>query len=326
MAFACGKLRRAMPGATIVVALDRLDLDEQVTAEFASAGVQKLDTAATRAELQQKIKEGQRGVIITTIYRFREAGLLTEREDVVVMIDEAHRTQEGLLGLDMRKALPNATYIGMTGTPISTAERDTFENFGDPDDPDWVLNKYGPERSIADGATLPFIVEAPRLDLQIDQEALDQAFDELTAEEGLTENEKELIARKVGLDMTKVRVCVTCGAPFTRRNTRQRHCPTHEPRGREHASPTTRAQLDGTGLYDKNRHIVLAGNPSCAICGLPGADSVDHVLPVALGGTNALSNLRPAHLSCNCSRGAKLANTPRYGRAYDRRAPTADPA
>jgi type I restriction enzyme R subunit len=202
MAFACGKLRRAMPGATIVVALDRLDLDEQVTSEFASAGVQKLDTAATRAELQQKIKEGQRGVIITTIYRFREAGLLTEREDVVVMVDEAHRTQEGLLGLDMRKALPNATYIGMTGTPISTADRDTFENFGDPDDPDWVLNKYGPERSIADGATLPFIVEAPRVDLQIDQEALDQAFDELAAEEGLTENEKELIARKVSRPAT----------------------------------------------------------------------------------------------------------------------------
>lgn len=195
-AFACGKLRRALPGSTILVVLDRLDLDEQTSREFESAGVEQLDTAATKLELQRKISEGQRGVIITTVYRFKDAGHLSDRSDIVVLVDEAHRTQEGLLGLDMRAALPNATYIGMTGTPVTDGDRDTFENFGHPDDPGWVLNQYGPERSMADGATLPIRVEAPRLDLQIDKEALDQAFDELAEEEGLTEEEKETVARK----------------------------------------------------------------------------------------------------------------------------------
>ncbi len=106
--------------------------------------------------------------------------------------------------------------------------------------------------------------------------------------------------------MSGLRVCVTCGAAFTRRTSRQRHCPAHEPRGREHASPTTRAQRDGTGLYDKHRRIVLAGSPSCWICGEAGATTVDHVVPVASGGDNSLTNLRPACRACNCSRGGAL--------------------
>ena len=94
MAFACGKLRREVPGATVLVVLDRLDLIEQTTREFESAGVQRVRTAETKHELRSMLTSGQRGVVITTIFRFKEAGLLTDREDVVVLVDEAHRTQE----------------------------------------------------------------------------------------------------------------------------------------------------------------------------------------------------------------------------------------
>jgi type I restriction enzyme, R subunit len=195
-AFACGKLRRRIPGATVVVLLDRLDLIEQTAREFESAGVERLRVAETKEQLRDIVSTGQRGVIVTTIFRFAEAGHLTDRDDVIVIADEAHRTQEGILGLDLRKALPNATYIGMTGTPISDRDRDTFETFGDPDDPDHILNAYSPERSMADGATLPIRVEVPKQDLQLSTEQLDQAFDELAEQEGLTEEEKERLARK----------------------------------------------------------------------------------------------------------------------------------
>lgn len=196
MAFACGKLRREIPGSTVLVVLHRLDLIEQTTREFSSAGVERVRLAETRQELQAMLASGQRGVIITTIFRFKGAEELTDRADIIVLVDEAHHSQEGSLGMDMRRALPRATYIGLTGTPISDRDRDTFENFGDPDDPDNVLARYPPERSIEDGATLPLRVEAPKPDLQLDKKALDSAFDEMANEEGLTEEEKEVLARK----------------------------------------------------------------------------------------------------------------------------------
>ncbi len=90
--------------------------------------------------------------------------------NIVVMVDEAHRTQEGRLGADMREALPNAKFIGLTGTPISTDDRNTWETFGDPADPGGVLNHYSVERSIADGATLPIHIETRLVDFHIDKE------------------------------------------------------------------------------------------------------------------------------------------------------------
>lgn len=135
-------------------------------------------------------------MIITTIYRFAEAGLLNERENIVVMVDEAHRTQEGRLGLDMRAALPNAKFIGLTGTPISTDDRNTWAMFGDPDDPEGALNHYSVERSIHDGATLPVHVETRLVNFHFSAEALQKAFDDLAEEENLTDEEKDKLAAK----------------------------------------------------------------------------------------------------------------------------------
>jgi len=197
MAFAAGKLRRELNAPTVVIALDRIELTEQLGAQFRSAGIAQLSFAETRDELQRMLGEhDRRGVIVTTIFRFKDAGLLNERSNIVVMCDEAHRTQEGQLGRDMRDALPNATYIGLTGTPIADGDHDTYETFGDLGDPDQIMNSYTPERSIRDGATLQVITESRLVDVHIDKAALDLAFDEMTAEEGLSEEEKELLARK----------------------------------------------------------------------------------------------------------------------------------
>lgn len=104
-----------------------------------------------------------------------------------------------------------------------------------------------------------------------------------------------------------IRVCATPGCPELSTST---YCDRHTRRGRAHRSPTTRAQRDGTGDYDRNRALVLAGSPLCELrilCDGATADTVDHILPVASGGTHELSNLRPACRSCNSSRGARLA-------------------
>jgi type I restriction enzyme R subunit len=196
MAFAATKLLRAQHAPTILIVLDRLELDEQTTSEFTSAGM-RLKTAATRDDLKRMLaEEDRRGVIVTTIFRFKDAGVLNERPNIVVFCDEAHRTQEGQLGKAMHDALPNATFIGLTGTPISTADRDTYDNFGHPDDPNRLLHEYDDVRSIHDGATLQVISEARLVDLHIDQAALDEAFEEMTAQEGLSDEEKEVLARK----------------------------------------------------------------------------------------------------------------------------------
>lgn len=198
MAYAAAKLRHeaALDAPTIVVVLDRLELIQQTEAEFKSVGISALKTAESKEQLRTLLRVDARGVIITTIYRFAEAGLLNERSNIVVMVDEAHRTQEGRLGLDMRAALPNAKFIGLTGTPITTDDRNTWAMFGDPDDPEGALNHYSVERSIYDGATLPVHVETRLVNFHFDATALQEAFDSLAEDESLTEEQKGKLAAK----------------------------------------------------------------------------------------------------------------------------------
>ena len=179
-----------------MVVLDRLDLIEQVQRQFTTAGLPRVTTAETKAELQQVLKEDRRGIVLTTIFRFEKAGLLNDRDNIIVLVDEAHRTTEGTLGEDMRTALPNARFFGLTGTPIADEDRNTFKLFGDPDDPGYVLNAYSMERSIADGASVPVHVETRLVDFHLDRDALDEAFDEMAEEEELTDEEREFLAGK----------------------------------------------------------------------------------------------------------------------------------
>jgi type I restriction enzyme R subunit len=105
-----------------------------------------------------------RKVLITTIHKFGEAGgKLNERSNIIVMVDEAHRTQEGDLGRKMREALPNAFLFGLTGTPINRADKNTFWAFGADEDEQGYMSRYSFQESIRDKATLPLHFEAPEV-------------------------------------------------------------------------------------------------------------------------------------------------------------------
>ena len=112
-----------------------IDLDTQISATFHAADAPNLEKADSRADLERLLAQDARKIIVTTIFKFAEAdGVLNDRRNVVVLVDEAHRTQEGDLGRKMRRALPNAFLFGLTGTPINRADRNTFFAFGAAED------------------------------------------------------------------------------------------------------------------------------------------------------------------------------------------------
>ena len=200
MAFAALMLLNddAVGGPTIVVVLDRLDLIEQIERQFKTAGLPRVTTASTKEQLRTVLRDDQRGIVLTTIFRFEDAGELNDRDNIIVFVDEAHRTQEGNLGDAMRAALPNARFFGLTGTPIADKDRNTYKLFGDANDPGHVLNTYSMERSISDGASVPVHVETRLIDFQLDAQALEAAEAALAEEENLTEEEREYLASKAG--------------------------------------------------------------------------------------------------------------------------------
>jgi type I restriction enzyme, R subunit len=144
----------------------------------------------TREELETLLRQDTRKIIITTIFKFGEAGgVLNDRENIIVLVDEAHRTQEGDLGMKMRAALPNAFLFGLTGTPINRRDRNTFYAFGAEEDEHGYMSRYGFEESIRDGATLPLHFEPRLVELHIDKDAIDAAYAELTG--GLSDLDRD---------------------------------------------------------------------------------------------------------------------------------------
>lgn len=185
MVFAAQKLRLHpdLKAPTVLIVVDRIDLDTQITATFNAADVPNMVTASTRAELQQLLAQDVRKVIITTIHKFGEApGKLNERDNIIALVDEAHRTQEGDLGLKMREALPNAFLFGLTGTPINKRDHNTFAAFGAEEDEKGYMARYSFEESIRDGATLPLHFEARLVKHRVDQAAIDEAYVNITGE------------------------------------------------------------------------------------------------------------------------------------------------
>ena len=179
MVFAAQKLRMhpKLGNPTVMIVVDRIDLDTQITATFNAADVPNMVGVATRQELQALLGQDVRKVLITTIHKFGEAGgKLNERSNIIVMVDEAHRTQEGDLGRKMREALPNAFLFGLTGTPINRADRNTFWAFGADEDEKGYMSRYSFQESIRDKATLPLHFEAPEVKLKIDKAAIDEAY------------------------------------------------------------------------------------------------------------------------------------------------------
>jgi type I restriction enzyme R subunit len=197
MVFAAQKLRLhpQLGNPTVIIVVDRIDLDTQITATFNAADVPNMVGVATRQELQGLLAQDVRKVLITTIHKFGEAGgKLNERSNIIVMVDEAHRTQEGDLGRKMREALPNAFLFGLTGTPINRADKNTFWAFGADEDEKGYLSRYSFQESIRDKATLPLHFETPEVKLKIDKAAIDEAYKAITGE--LSEQDRDDLAKR----------------------------------------------------------------------------------------------------------------------------------
>ncbi len=191
MAFYAQKVRRepAFENPTIVALTDRNDLDEQLYQTFAST--RGLSESVTQAE---RISEGERslhallqvpagGVVFTTIQKIRpgrdqdEMPVLSERRNIIVMADEAHRSQYAQYAQNLVVALPHALRIGFTGTPIEKGYRSTAMTFGD------YISKYSIGRSIEDGATVPIFYENRRVPIDIDDADLLTEVEEVLEEE-----------------------------------------------------------------------------------------------------------------------------------------------
>jgi type I restriction enzyme, R subunit len=201
MAFYAGRLilHPAMENPTIVVITDRNDLDDQLFATFARCRDllrQEPVQAESRADLRAKLQVGSGGVVFTTIQKFmpEEKGdrhpVLSERRNIVVIADEAHRSQYDFidgLARHLHDALPNASFIGFTGTPIEKTDANTRAVFGD------YISIYDIQRAVTDGATVPIYYESRLAKLELkpsERPKIDPEFEELTEGEEVERKEK----------------------------------------------------------------------------------------------------------------------------------------
>lgn len=190
MVFFARRLRQIV-SATIFVVLDRVDLESQIYDTFTRAGVKNVMKASNSSKLSQYVSTAERRVIITTVHKFAEMRTTAPAgATIVVLADEAHRTQEGTLATDMRQAVNEAFFFGLSGTPIATNDHNTFKMFGHPNDKGHYLSKYSFDDSIRDRATLPLHFEPRSLKIDIDQDAIDKGFEQLANAAGLSESEK----------------------------------------------------------------------------------------------------------------------------------------
>jgi type I restriction enzyme R subunit len=201
MAFYAGRviLHPAMANPTIVVLTDRNDLDDQLFGTFARCKDllrQPPVQAVDRADLREKLKVASGGVVFTTIQKFfpEEKGdrhpVLSERRNIIVIADEAHRSQYDFIdgfARHMRDALPNASFIGFTGTPIEHTDANTRAVFGD------YISIYDIQRAVIDKATVPIYYESrlARLELKdSERPKIDPEFEEATEGEEIERKEK----------------------------------------------------------------------------------------------------------------------------------------
>jgi type I restriction enzyme R subunit len=180
----------------ILVVVDRVDLFAQTKREFQAVDESAVFEADSMKDLAHKIQHYQSGILITTVHKFQDQVEPLSSAPAVVLVDEAHRTQEGSLASGMRNALPNATIIGFTGTPIVGQGHNTRSAFGDASDPGRVMSAYRMSDSIADGVTLPWRVFARMVNDKIDDEALDNDFEDYAGEEGLPIQGKGALANR----------------------------------------------------------------------------------------------------------------------------------
>lgn len=188
---------------TIILLSDRAQLVRQTSGVFTSAmGDAYFHQPVTSAKLRALLADDVRGVISTTVHKFADAGKnLSTRENIIVLVDEAHRTQsarsQSLAG-QMRAALPHAKFFGMTGTPVRNLATDTFALFGEETDPGRVLHRYSVSRSLLDEATVPVMLDPHPVLFEMNDQALQAEFDQFADEFDLDDPDREALSRKFG--------------------------------------------------------------------------------------------------------------------------------
>ena len=201
MVFVAQKLRKLneLHAPTVVIVDDRIDLEDQITGDFTRAEVPNLESAGSKEALEQFFEQDQRKILITTIFKFGDVSkVLSDRDNIIVLVDEAHRTQEKELGAKMRRALPNAFFFGLTGTPINKREHNTFATFGSEEDKNGYLSKYTFQNSVDDGATLQLNFQTVPVTMHLNEKQLQEEFDKLTDE--IDEEQRNQLVRRTSVE------------------------------------------------------------------------------------------------------------------------------
>ena len=191
MVFLCQKILRALGGGyTFLLVTDRTELDTQIYNTFTGVGaVQDVNVKATSGEnLKALLKTDQR-YIFSLIHKFNFDEVITERDNIIVISDEAHRTQGGSLAMNLRKALPNASFIGFTGTPLFKDDELTRRIFGE------YVSKYDFKRSIEDGATVPLYYENRGEKLRLDNPIINEQIREAIENEDLDDDQQAKLTK-----------------------------------------------------------------------------------------------------------------------------------
>jgi len=196
MVFFSQKVLRKMPGNwTFLVVTDRDDLDTQIYKNFCGTGAVTEECQADSGDDLKKLLQEDHRFIFTLIQKFvTKAGQqypkLSERADIIVMTDEAHRSQYDTLALNMRNALPKAAFIGFTGTPLMAGEERTKEVFGD------YVSIYNFRQSVEDGATVPLFYENRIPELQLAKEKLQEDLEDLLEQAELDDEQEKKLERE----------------------------------------------------------------------------------------------------------------------------------
>ncbi len=197
MVFFSQKVLRKLAGNwTFVVVTDRVELDEQIAKTFKAVGaVSKTESdqchAQSGAHLQELLR-GNHRYVFTLIHKFQTPEVLTDRADVIVLNDEAHRSQYDTLALNMRSAMPNATFLAFTGTPLIAGEERTKEVFGD------YVSIYDFQQSVEDGATVPLFYENRTPELELVNLDFDDDLHAVIEDAGLDEAQEEKLEKTLG--------------------------------------------------------------------------------------------------------------------------------
>jgi type I restriction enzyme R subunit len=177
---------------TVLMLVDRTELETQLFGNLAAVGLGSVEIATSKERLKELLRNDTRGIIVSMIHKFDDIpAKINTRSNIFVLVDEAHRTTGGDLGNYLMGALPNATYLGFTGTPVDKTAygKGTFKVFGI-DDPQGYLDKYSIAESVEDGTTVPLYYSLAPNELRVNRDVLEKEFLQLAEAEGVSDIEE----------------------------------------------------------------------------------------------------------------------------------------